>query len=388
MNHFRVGRRVFVLLSMLAAFLARTASAQVFTLQFGPGSLPPVPLVNHGDTWRYHLGTNAPGAGWQTNADATLDPILWGSGPGGFGYEDGDDATLVIMSNRCTTLYIRRNFDITEPADASRHIQLVMDYDDGFIAWLDGVEIARSPNAPGGVGTEPSNTATSLAPNHEASSGSGGNPPTVLDLGLVGSRLEPGTHTLAILGLNGAINSSDLSLIPDLSLTGGSGTVVGGTFFTLVTASPILLSGSNTFPGSARVTINGVDASFNPGAGTWSKAQALNPGLNRLFIAALDANGAILTATNRDVIFQDATVAAGGTLSSSATWNSANGVVRVTNDVVVPNGLSLTINPGVVVLLSAGVSIRATAGGTLPSTGPKRIPVSSSPQAARARGAH
>lgn len=365
MNFARSPRGLFAFMCLLAPSLMGTASAQLFTLQFGAGSLPPVALVNHGDAWRYHLGTNAPASGWQTNAEATLDPVLWGNGPGGFGYEDGDDATLVDMINRCTTIYIRRDFEITEPVDPARHIQLVMDYDDGFIAWLDGVEIARSPNAPGAVGTEPSNLATSLAPNHEASAGPSGNPPTTLDLGLVGSRLPPGTHTLAILGLNGAINSSDLSLIADLSLTGGSSSVMDGAFFTLVTASPIGLSGQNTFPGSARVTINGVDASFNPVAGTWAKAQTLMPGLNRLFIAALDSTGAILTATNRDVIYEAAAVSAGGTLDGDATWSSTDGIIRVTNDVVVPSGLTLTINEGVVVLLTAGASIRATGGGTL-----------------------
>jgi hypothetical protein len=375
MKHSGLVRWASSLVWALAPFLVCPVTAQVFTLQFGAGTLPPVPLVNHGDTWRYHVGSNAPVVGWQTNAEATLDPLLWGSGPGGFGYEDGDDASLLtVMSNRYTTVYIRKSFDIGEAVDPARRIQLVMDYDDGFITWLDGVEIARSPNAPGTVGSEPSNTATSLAPNHEASAGAGGNPPTVLDLGLVGSRLQPGTHTLAILGLNGAINSTDLSLIPDLALTGGSSTVISGTFFTLVATSPITLSGSNTLPDSARVSVNGVDALFNPGAGTWSKSQTLTPGLNRLFIAVLDANGAILTATNRDVIYEAATASAGGPLGSSTTWNSANGLVRVTNDIIVPSGVTLTINDGVVVLLSAGVSIRATAGGTFNISGTEANP--------------
>jgi hypothetical protein len=376
MNQFqpRVIRWAFALGCVLATFWVNSTCAQIFTLQFGTGALPPVPLVNHGDLWRYHLGTNAPGAGWQTNAEVALDPVLWGTGPGGFGYEDGDDATVVVMSNRCTTIYIRKNFDITDPVDAARHLQLVMDYDDGFIAWLDGAELARSSNAPGAVGTEPPNTATSLAPNHEASAGAGGNFPSVLDLGLAGSRLQPGTHTLAILGLNGAINSSDLSLIADLSLTGGSSSVSDGNFFTLVTTTPITLSGTNTFPGSARVTINGVDAAFNAGAVTWTKAQSLVPGMNQLFIAALDATGGILFSTNRDVIYEAGSSSVSGTLGSDATWTSAMGIIHVTSDVVVPSGVTLGIDAGLVVLLPAGVSIRATAGGTINVNGTETNP--------------
>src|ERR1044071_2293348 len=51
------------------------------TLQIGSSAAPPAPLVNHGDTWRYHLGTSAPVVGWETNDDSTLDgPWLAGAG--------------------------------------------------------------------------------------------------------------------------------------------------------------------------------------------------------------------------------------------------------------------------------------------------------------------
>ena len=84
-----------------------------------------VPLVNHGDTWRYRLGTNAAQAGWQTIADASLDGT-WLSGPGGIGYGDGDDGTDIRagMSNICTTVYLRRSFNVAAPIDPAFHIKL------------------------------------------------------------------------------------------------------------------------------------------------------------------------------------------------------------------------------------------------------------------------
>src|SRR5688572_11307725 len=74
-----------------------------FTLNIGAAPIPATPLVKFDDIWRYHLGTNAPQGDWKTNPnDSAFDPALWGSGPGGFGYEDGDDNTvLLVMSNRC-----------------------------------------------------------------------------------------------------------------------------------------------------------------------------------------------------------------------------------------------------------------------------------------------
>src|SRR5512147_3055481 len=81
-----------------------------------PAGAATTPLVNHGDLWRYHKGTNAPQASWMTAADAALD-ATWPSGNGGFGFstsgagETVDAQTLLgDMQNRYTTLYVRRQF--------------------------------------------------------------------------------------------------------------------------------------------------------------------------------------------------------------------------------------------------------------------------------------
>jgi hypothetical protein len=176
----------------------------------------PVPLVNHGDTWRYHKGTNAAQANWKTVGNAGLD-ATWSSGAGGFGYGDNDDATaLTDMANRYTTVFIRREINLASAIDSALHLQLTVDWDDAYIVYLDGAEIARSANAPGAVGVEPAATALATA-GHEAAAG-GGPAASVLDLGAVGSRLGAGTHVVAVIGLNDSLTSSDFSLIVDLAV--------------------------------------------------------------------------------------------------------------------------------------------------------------------------
>ena len=61
-------------------------------------------------------------------------------GPSGFGYSDGDDATTVPTT---PSLYLRRTFDV-ENLEQWLDAQFFMDYDDGFVAYLNGVEIARA----------------------------------------------------------------------------------------------------------------------------------------------------------------------------------------------------------------------------------------------------
>ena len=367
---------VSLLMALLAAAPLKALGAEVFTLQVGSPPPPATPLVTHGGIWHYHKGTNAAQADWLTAADAGLN-ATWATGAGGMGYGDaaivGQSTTLSDMQDRYATLYLRRSFEIASAPAPDLHLRLVVDYDDGFVAYLDGVELQRA-NLTNSVGAVVTHNATA-AKSHEASCCNAPvNPATTYDLGLVGDRLAAGPHVLALHGVNQAIDSSDFHLIADLSLAGGEASQVSGNFFTLVYANSVVLSGSNTLAGSTRVVVNGREASFNAGLGTWTKTQQLVPGMNRFFIAALDNTGAILASTNRDIIAELTSTTVGGTLGSSTAWTSAMGVIHVTSDVVVPSGLTLSIGQGVVVLLAPGVSIRATAGGTVEVTGTESHP--------------
>lgn len=355
---------------LLCCALALRAQGN-FTMNIGAAPLPPMTLVNYDDEWRYHLGTNAPQVNWKTILDdGELDPAQWGYGPGGFGYEDGDDNTVLLnMSNRTATLYIRRNFEIPPGVDPNRILRLTMDWDDGFIAWIDGIEVARSANAPPG---EPPNTAVSNPPNHEASRGQNGNPPTTYDLGPVGTRLTTGDHVLAIMGLNGGATSSDFSLIADLVLAGTFGGADADGYFALVHTNSITVSGSNTLANAARVTINGFPANYDPVAGTWSRVQSLQPGMNKLFVASLDAQGHILGSISKDIVAELNSVSIGGSISANTTWS---GTIRVTNEMFVTSGATLTVNPGTVVLLTPNAAVRAATNSTVDVAGSLDQPV-------------
>lgn len=238
----------------------------LLAIDLSHSALAQTALVNHGDVWHYRFGTNAAQANWLTTTDASLDST-WLSGPGGIGYGDGDDATNIQtgMSNKCTTVYLRRAFSIASPVDTGLRLSLTMDYDDGFVAYLDGSEIARGSTT-NGVGSPVVFNAT--ANSHEASAGSGGNAPTIYDLGTVGSRLAVGNHVLAIQGINQTLTSSDLSIIADLFLGSGgcpANTICSDTNWTLA-ISPVTVSSSLTIAAGATLTIDpGVIVQFGSG---------------------------------------------------------------------------------------------------------------------------
>ncbi|HKQ38598.1 MAG TPA: hypothetical protein VJ063_11010, partial [Verrucomicrobiae bacterium] len=360
-------------LALTFAFSLTSLKAQYLTVQVGAPPNPPTPLVRHSDTWFFHKGTNAVQANWQTISDASLNAD-WGSAQGGFGYGDPNIANtapnyestmLPDMINRYTTLFIRKTFTVSSPVDSSLDLLLTVDYDDGFVAYLDGVEIRRA-NTTNGVGSVVTATQTTGANSHEASCcNSPVNPATTFNVGAVGSRLPVGAHTFAIVGLNQSAGSSDFHLIADLAISGAAGSTVSGAFGSLVTSNVVTLNGSNTIAGATRVTVNGEDANYTPGDGRWSQARTLRPGMNELYIAALNASGNILSNITQTIIYQTSTVTLSGTLASSQTIATPGTVVYVPTSVTVPVDLTLEIADGVVVLVSPGQFITARNGGRI-----------------------
>jgi hypothetical protein len=99
-------------------------------------------LIRPGDAWSYWKGTQPPPAGWSA---PTFDDSGWLSGPSGFsaGFETYDEATVLSdLPSNYVSVFLRRPFILTNLADVVWPV-LRIDYDDGFVAWLNGIEIAR-----------------------------------------------------------------------------------------------------------------------------------------------------------------------------------------------------------------------------------------------------
>lgn len=156
--------------------------------------------VKFNDFWKYRLGSSEPPSDWNTN---TFDDSGWSSGAGSIGYGDGDDNTFIAST---ISLYMRNAFD-ADPSILAGAV-LHADYDDAFVAYLNGVEIARSSNI---VGTPPAYN-TGATTDHEAVMFSGGVPETFLIANdILESVLVDGENVLAIQVHNTNIFSSDLS---------------------------------------------------------------------------------------------------------------------------------------------------------------------------------
>jgi hypothetical protein len=105
-------------------------------------------LIEVGDDWRYLEGDFTPDPSWYAEwAAPGFDDADWLTGPTGIGAE-GDTGVvyatpLADMPGNYLTFYARKTFQVGNPA-ALQQLQLEVAYDDGFVAYLNGTEVARA----------------------------------------------------------------------------------------------------------------------------------------------------------------------------------------------------------------------------------------------------
>lgn len=160
------------------------------------------------DSWRYFVGSAEPPADWKSIG---FDDSSWPQGQGSIGYGDNDDLTII---DQTASLYMRRSFNLVDISVIEALI-FNADFDDGFVAYLNGVEIARV-NMEGNPPAYNS-WATAL---REAQMYSGGVPATFnIDPAVLNQAILEGNNVLAIQTHNyEGLTSSDLTTLYWLSL--------------------------------------------------------------------------------------------------------------------------------------------------------------------------
>ena len=165
----------------------------------------PRTLINQGDTFNYITPNSSVPDIW---TGINYNDNSWLEGSSGFGYSDGDDAT--ILGNGTISVFIRKDFNISNIDDIVGLV-LDIDYDDGFVAYINGNEIARANIN----GSPPAYNATTNT-DHEAQMYSGGSPDRFV-IDNFENILIQGANTLSIQAHNVSENSSDLTIIPFLT---------------------------------------------------------------------------------------------------------------------------------------------------------------------------
>ncbi len=162
--------------------------------------------VNANSTWKYSIGSSSLDTNWR---NLSFNDNSWNSGSGGIGFGDGDDGTIISPS---VSVMMRKTF-IADTSDIINGV-FFMDYDDGFVAYLNGVEIARSNIS--GSGTRPAWNALAKGA-HEATMYLGLSPDSFyLNPVFLKSILINGTNVLTVETHDAFTTQTDMSSNPFL----------------------------------------------------------------------------------------------------------------------------------------------------------------------------
>ena len=154
------------------------------------------------------------------------------------------------MRNINSSMYARVHFNVADPAPLNV-LLLRMRYDDAFIAYLNGVEVARR-NAPANASYN--SAASSARP------GGAGLTVEEIDLSAYASLLVTGDNVLAFQGLNSSASDGEFLLLPELL----AGNTQHGRFFTAATPGAANGTGYSGFT---------ADTSFTPKRGFYNTPQ-------------------------------------------------------------------------------------------------------------------
>jgi len=187
-------------------------------------------FIDVGDTWQYLPGWSEPPSNWQM---IDFDDSTWFSGPTSIGYGDGDYATDLSLITRpiqndgtpilvqrvdrqsgmiladlasgdSGSVFMRRVFTHNHSILPTR-LTLEVNYEGGFVAYLDGQEVARR-----GLGESGSPISyDTLAAGQESSN------PEIIELNKYVTQLVSGTNVLAIQAHS--VDGANLSIIPKLT---------------------------------------------------------------------------------------------------------------------------------------------------------------------------
>ena len=160
--------------------------------------------VDNGENWSFLDDGSNQGIAWR---DSAFNDTTWNTGLAELGYGDGDENTVVNSGPsgaRFATTYFRKKVTIPDPSIFG-DFELRITYDDAYVVYVNGSQIARHPNLPAN-------------PAFDLYSGNTVGNNAIDTLSIPTSAFSAGENTIAVEIHQGNAGSSDVSF--DLALTG------------------------------------------------------------------------------------------------------------------------------------------------------------------------
>jgi hypothetical protein len=178
---------------------------------FGQKVYTEIPLAGAGEVWKFFRGTAEPSEPREAWRQLEYDASAWEEGPMpiGYGHDCYSGTVISGMQGTYVSLYFRKTIQVADPAWAQA-LLLRISYDDGFIAYLNGKEVARKNIAANRDAFDATASSTSRCTSK-------------IDISIPdpASKLAAGTNVLAIQVHNRNLNDATCGVIPELIVKNG-----------------------------------------------------------------------------------------------------------------------------------------------------------------------
>ncbi|MBN1673930.1 MAG: lamin tail domain-containing protein, partial [Kiritimatiellae bacterium] len=257
------------LVCLLILFLSVPAVSQAAT------------LVARSASWRYVKGYQEPSDPRSEWRSLQFDDSAWNSGrlPAGYG-EAGLNLTLSDMPGNYSSFFLRKLFFVSS-LDADTRLRVAVDYDDGFILWINGERVLER-NEPDGTPL----CGSLASDSHESGEYESFDLPDPEDY------LETGQNVIAVQVFNRTIGSSDCKIdvelvsfkrVQDTEFSHDRGFYTAPFAVTIATDTPgatIRYTTDGSAPGPAHGTVGGQAAVVPISTTTCLRAVALKAGFD------------------------------------------------------------------------------------------------------------
>jgi hypothetical protein len=173
-----------------------------------PNAMSNVIAIVRGSSWKHNFLSRNLGTAWRMPGYSDSG---WHTDRAPLGYGGSSLATVLTnppgITTRPITTYFRKEFVVNDDSGSISNLTLTANYDDGFVAWLNGQEIVRRAMPVGSV------TASTLADDHPASGYE------TIDVTAHKSLLQRGLNILAVEVHQSTANDPDLVWDADLTYT-------------------------------------------------------------------------------------------------------------------------------------------------------------------------
>ena len=288
-------------------------------------------LINQGDTFRYLVPTEEVNATWKS---LSFNDSTWEEGASGFGYADEDDET--ILPEGTQSVFLRKKFNVVDPTVIEELI-LGMDFDDGFVAYLNGLEIARV-----NINGQPPAFNAGTPTDHEAEiyQGFGAN-----KFILTNGELLAGENILCVQVHNISENSSDFTAIPFFSARYNTATAEG------ISPPPVLNLSDNALHTNFKISSGGETLYLYDNIGELADSLLIPSGINSY-------SWGIASGTDDLLLFEEMTPGTENPTTGFLGINDANVIFSHPGGSVSPLSLNLSTNvPDVIIRYTLDATI-------------------------------